>query len=68
MDQRSKTILPVEDNDAKLTLRAFKRNNILNPIVVARNGVEALDIMFARGAYAECAGKPLQAPPECGAA
>jgi two-component system response regulator len=60
MDQMSKTILLVEDNpdDVKLTLRAFKRNNMLNPIVVARDGVEALDFLFARGAYAERAGKP----------
>jgi len=60
MDQMSKTILLVEDNpdDAKLTLRAFKRNNMLNPVVVARDGVEALDFLFARGAYAERAGKP----------
>jgi len=59
----SKIILLVEDNpdDVKLTLRAFKRNNMLNPVVVARDGVEALDIMFARGAYAERAGKPLPA-------
>jgi len=56
----SKTILLVEDNpdDAKLSLRAFKRNKMLNPIVVARDGVEALDFLFARGAYAERAGKP----------
>jgi len=61
MDQASKTILLVEDNpdDVKLTLRAFKRNNMLNPIVVARDGVEALDILCARGEYAERAGKPL---------
>jgi len=60
MDQMSKTILLVEDNpdDVKLTLRAFKRNNMLNPVVVARDGVEALDFLFARGAYAEHAGKP----------
>jgi len=60
MDQMSKTILLVEDNpdDTKLTLRAFKRNKMLNPIVVARDGVEALDFLFARGAYAERAGKP----------
>jgi two-component system response regulator len=31
---------------------------MLNPIVVARDGVEALDFLFARGAYAERAGKP----------
>ena len=63
MDQTNKIILLVEDNpdDAKLTLRAFKRNNMLNPIVVARDGVEALDFLFARGDYAERAGKPLPA-------
>jgi two-component system response regulator len=57
----NKTVLLVEDNpdDVKLTLRAFKRNNMLNPIVVVRDGVEALDFLFARGAQAERAGKPL---------
>jgi two-component system response regulator len=61
MEQTSKTILLVEDNpdDEKLTLRAFKRNNMLNPIAVARDGVEALDFLFARGVYAECAAMPL---------
>jgi len=61
MDQMNKTILLVEDNpdDVKLTLRAFKRNNMLNPIIVARDGVEALDFLFARGAYAERASKSL---------
>lgn len=61
MDQMNKTILLVEDNpdDVKLTLRAFKRNHMLNPVVAARDGVEALDFLFARGAYAERAGKPL---------
>lgn len=61
MDQMGKTILLVEDNpdDVKLTLRAFKRNNMTNPIVVVRDGEEALDFMFARGAHAERAGKPL---------
>jgi two-component system response regulator len=60
MDQVSKTLLLVEDNpdDAKLTLRAFKRNNMLNPVIVTRDGVEALDFLFARGAYAGRAGMP----------
>jgi CheY-like chemotaxis protein len=60
MDQ-TKTILMVEDNpdDVKLTLRAFKRNNMLNPIAVARDGIEALDFLFARGDHAGRAGKPL---------
>ena len=50
-----KLILLVEDNpdDETLTLRALERNNILNEVVVARDGVEALDYLFARGMYAE---------------
>lgn len=48
------TILLVEDNasDEELTLRAFKKNNILNRIIVARDGAEALDYLFARGPHA----------------
>jgi two-component system response regulator len=51
----NKTILLVEDNsdDVVLTLRAFKRSHLMNPIAVARDGVEALDFLFARGAYTE---------------
>jgi len=39
----------VEDNpnDEALTLRAFKKNKIINPIVVVRDGAEALDIFFS---------------------
>jgi two-component system response regulator len=46
-------ILLVEDNpnDEALTLRALKKSNILNPVVVARDGAEALDYLFARGAH-----------------
>lgn len=46
-------ILLVEDNpdDVALTLRAFKKNNIANPIIVARDGAEALDWLFCTGAY-----------------
>jgi two-component system, response regulator len=48
-----KVILLVEDNpsDQALTLRALKKSNIRNEVVVARDGVEALDYLFARGAY-----------------
>jgi two-component system response regulator len=47
-------ILLVEDNsdDELLTLRAFKKNNILNAIVIARDGAEALDYLFCTGAHA----------------
>lgn len=47
-----KRILLVEDNadDEKLTLRALKMSNIANPIVVARDGAEALDLLLGRGA------------------
>ena len=43
-----KVVLLVEDNpdDVDLTLRAFKKNNLLNEIVVARDGVEALAYLF----------------------
>ncbi|MCB9561848.1 MAG: response regulator [Kofleriaceae bacterium] len=47
------TILLVEDNpdDELLTLRAFKKNHIMNPVVVAHDGVEALDWLFGTGAH-----------------
>jgi two-component system response regulator len=49
-----KVILLVEDNpdDEALTLRALKKNNILNKVVVAHDGVEALDYLFGTGAHA----------------
>ena len=47
-------ILLVEDSsiDEELTLRALRKNNIANRVVVARDGAEALDYLFHEGAYA----------------
>jgi two-component system, response regulator len=46
-------ILLVEDSaeDAELTMRALRRNKIVNDIQVVEDGVEALDILFCRGSY-----------------
>ena len=47
-------ILLVEDNpdDVKLTLRAFEKQLLGNKIIVANDGVEALDYMFGTGRFA----------------
>lgn len=47
-------ILLVEDNadDELLTVRAFKKSNVANQIMVVRDGVEALDWLFSRGDHA----------------
>jgi two-component system response regulator len=51
---RERVILLVEDNadDEALTMRALSKNNISNKIVVARDGVQALDYLFGAGLYA----------------
>lgn len=51
-----RVILLVEDNpdDEALAIRALKRHHVRNEIVVAHDGVEALDYLFGTGLYAEC--------------
>jgi two-component system, response regulator len=50
----TRTILLVEDNpdDVTLTLRALKKNNLTNTVIVASDGVEALDYLFGTGTHA----------------
>ncbi len=54
MNVKNVEILLVEDNpnDVELTLRAFKKNNLTNPIEVVRDGAEALEFIFGTGAFA----------------
>jgi two-component system response regulator len=49
----NKVLLLVEDNprDEALALRALKRHNVVNKVIVARDGVEALDYLFGTGTY-----------------
>ena len=53
-------ILLVEDNpaDVELTLRAFKRRRLSNPVAVARDGEEALDYVHRRGVFGDGAPIP----------
>ena len=58
-----KMILLVEDNprDAELTLRALRKSNLMNPIMLARDGAEALDFLFSQGEHAD---RPLHELPQ----
>jgi len=57
-----RTILLVEDNpdDELLTMRALQSSHVMNDVVVARDGAEALDYLFARGSFA---GRDISAGP-----
>lgn len=61
LEMETKLILLVEDNpdDELLLLRALKKNHILNRVVVARDGVEALNYLFSTGAYEGKHSEPL---------
>ena len=60
---RTRWILLVEDNhdDEVLTLRALQKNHIANEVVVARDGVEALEVLFGTGRHA---GRDTQLQPQ----
>lgn len=62
MHKSEAEILLVEDNpaDCELTLHALRSENLCNHIHVARDGEEALDYIFRRGAYA---GRPAECNP-----
>lgn len=52
---KDRIILLVEDNpdDEELTMRALRKNNIMNGVVVARDGAEALEYLFCTGKYVD---------------
>ncbi len=54
VEEKDRVILLVEDNpdDEALTLRAFGKSNVPHRVVVTRDGVEALDYLFATGSHA----------------
>ncbi len=61
MNKRIIMIVEDNDDDLELAMRAFKFNHVLNEIVVARDGVEALDYLFGTGPHA---GRDLCVMPE----
>ena len=52
MSERVIVLVEDNENDEELTLRAFRKSNIVNRVVILRDGVEALDYFFTRGAHA----------------
>ena len=55
INQSTVEILLVEENpdDAEMAIRALKKNNLANNVLLVTDGVEALDFIFARGAYSD---------------
>jgi two-component system, response regulator len=55
MDDNRVEILLVEDNphDAEMTIRTLKKINLANRLIHLKNGAEALDFIFAKGAYTD---------------
>lgn len=55
MSSNDVEILLVEDNmsDAELTIRALKKNNIVNNLIHLRDGVEAINYIFCKGKYSD---------------
>ncbi len=62
-DLNAVEILLVEDNprDAELTLRALKKNNLANNVMIAKDGAEALDFFFCRGKFKN---RSISSPPK----
>ena len=62
IQKKDQIILLVEDNtdDIELTLRAFDKSNIMNEVIVVRDGQEALDYLFVTGAH--CGRDPMVMP------
>jgi len=53
MPERVIVLVEDNENDAELTLRAFRKSKFVNRVVVLRDGVEALDYFFTRGTHAD---------------
>lgn len=53
MGDQSKVVLLIEDNtdDERLTLRALRKNNVMNEVIVACDGQEGVDYLFAEGKF-----------------
>jgi len=61
MENRIILLVEDSDDDATLTLHAIKKNNILNDVIVAKDGEEALDYLFGKGKYT---GRDINQKPE----